>query len=131
MIGFWLTPFPPFPVSKVSIFQSLPVCHGSSLLTGEGGREWARSRIIRPRENLSLYESFDSLCLCVYQAPLSHFSPSKQTSFCVPRFKKLIMVFIARNFLYKCGFLSSETDFKKSGKESTLFVVFINPVLED
>ncbi len=34
----WLSgSFPPFPVSKLSLFLGLPVCHRSSLLTGEGG----------------------------------------------------------------------------------------------
>jgi hypothetical protein len=30
------------------------VCRPSSLLTGEGGRGWERSQIIRPRESLAL-----------------------------------------------------------------------------
>ncbi len=102
------TRIPPSPVSKLSLFQSLPVCHQSSLLTGEGGGGGREAKSFdREKAWPSLYKSFNTLCLCVNQAPLSRFSPSKQTSFCVPRLKKLIMVFIARNFLYKCGFLSS------------------------
>ncbi len=40
----WLLPIPPpsSPVSKLSIFLSLPVCRQSSLLTGEGGG-WEKS----------------------------------------------------------------------------------------
>ncbi len=34
---------PPSPISKVSLFLSLPVCLRSSLLTEEGGKGWARS----------------------------------------------------------------------------------------
>jgi hypothetical protein len=42
------------------------------------------------------------------------------------------MVFIARNFLYKCGFISSETVLKKNaGKSRLLLSVIINKVLED
>jgi hypothetical protein len=53
------TSTPPSPVSKLSLFISLPVCRWSSLLTGKGvGRWWGRSQIIRPRESLVLYKSF-------------------------------------------------------------------------
>jgi hypothetical protein len=47
-------PLPPSPVSKLTLFLRLPVCRPSSLLTGEGGRGWERSQIIRPRESLAL-----------------------------------------------------------------------------
>ncbi len=39
-------PLPPSPVSKLSLFLSLPVCCRSSLLRGGG----ARSQIIPPRK---------------------------------------------------------------------------------
>ncbi len=37
------------PVSKLPLFLSLPLCCRSSLLTGEGVRGWARSKIMRQR----------------------------------------------------------------------------------
>jgi hypothetical protein len=40
---------PPSPLSPVSKL--------SSILTGEGGREWARSQIIRPPERQAIYKS--------------------------------------------------------------------------
>jgi hypothetical protein len=52
------SPLPPPPV--VSLLN-LYVCRRSSLLTGEWGRGWGRSQIIRRRENLVLYESFNTL----------------------------------------------------------------------
>jgi hypothetical protein len=54
---------PSFPLShhKLSLFRSLPVCHRWSLLTGEGGMWRERSHIIRPRESLALYTSFNVL----------------------------------------------------------------------
>jgi hypothetical protein len=52
------TLLPLIPVSKLPLFRSLPVCHRSSLLTGEGGRGCAWSRIILPQESLALYKSF-------------------------------------------------------------------------
>jgi hypothetical protein len=52
---------PPSPMNKLSLFLSLPVYRRSSLLTG--GREWwARSQIIRPRESLAVYKSFNTFC---------------------------------------------------------------------
>ncbi len=56
-----LAPPSPTPVSKLSLFLSLPVCRRSSLLTGEGGRGWERSQIIRRRESLVIYKSFNTL----------------------------------------------------------------------
>ena len=61
----WLlaTLLPPSPVSKLSLFLSLFVCRRSSLMTGEGG-----SQIIRRRECLVLYKSFNALWLaCSYR----------------------------------------------------------------
>jgi hypothetical protein len=54
-------PPPPSPVSNLPIFLRLPVW--SSLLPGEGGAGWARSRIIRPQESLALYKSFNTLLI--------------------------------------------------------------------
>jgi hypothetical protein len=34
----------------------------NSVLTREGGRGWARSRVIRPQESLALYKLFNTLC---------------------------------------------------------------------
>jgi hypothetical protein len=56
----------PLPISKLSLFLGLPVCRPSSLLTGEGReRGWARNQIIRPRESLALYKSFN----CFWSTP--------------------------------------------------------------
>ncbi len=38
------TPSPPSPVSKLSLFLSLPVCRRSSLLTGEEGTQGRRGK---------------------------------------------------------------------------------------
>jgi hypothetical protein len=55
------TPSSSSPLSKLSLFISLPVRRRSSLLAGEGGREWASSQIIRPWESLALYKLFNTL----------------------------------------------------------------------
>ncbi len=58
-------PFP-FPVCKLSFFLSLVVFCRSNLLTWKrAGKEWQRSQIIRPREGLALYTSFNILCLFI------------------------------------------------------------------
>jgi hypothetical protein len=49
-------PPPPLPSAVVALSQS-PVRRRSSLLTGEVG-----DRIMRPREGLVLYKSFNTLC---------------------------------------------------------------------
>ncbi len=46
------------PLSKLSLFLSLPVCRRSSLLTGEEG---GVHKFIRPRESLALCKSFYTL----------------------------------------------------------------------
>ncbi len=51
-------PLPPFPVSKLSLFLTLPVYCPSSLLMGEG---FGRSQIIRPLVGLFLYKSFNTI----------------------------------------------------------------------
>ncbi len=54
---------PPSPASKLSLFLRLPGCCRSSLLTGEGGTGGpVKSQIIRRRECLVLYKSFNTLC---------------------------------------------------------------------
>jgi hypothetical protein len=57
----WLLPRPLPPslgISKLSLLFSLPVCRRSSLLMGEG-----RNQIIRRRESLVFYESFNTLSI--------------------------------------------------------------------
>jgi len=55
-------PTPPlFPVRKVSLFLSLPVCCGSSLLTGEGGEGIGEEPNHRPPGSLVLYKSVNTL----------------------------------------------------------------------
>jgi hypothetical protein len=71
----------PSPLSRQQVLSPsyLPVCRRSSSLTGEAGRGRAWSQIIRPREGLALYKSFNlyasnylyhllylyhNLCLC-------------------------------------------------------------------
>jgi hypothetical protein len=53
----------PSPLSKLSLWLSLPVDLRSSLPMGKG---WAGSQIIRPRQSLALYKSFNTLCLTLY-----------------------------------------------------------------
>ncbi len=58
---------PPFlpPVSKMSLFLSLPVCRRSSLFQGSGG--WRTGKIMRWQERLVLNKSFNTLWLkCVW-----------------------------------------------------------------
>ncbi len=56
----WLLPHPIH--YQVVILLSLPVCRRSSFLRGVGaGKRWRRSQIIRPRESLVFYESFNTL----------------------------------------------------------------------
>ncbi len=47
---------PLFPVSKLSLFLCLPVCHRSNLLTGDGGTGGRRIQNHRTRESLVLYK---------------------------------------------------------------------------
>jgi hypothetical protein len=55
-------PLSPSPVSKFSLFLSDPLCRrGSSLLTGGLGWGWGRSQILRRRESLVLYKSFNCI----------------------------------------------------------------------
>jgi hypothetical protein len=50
-------PLPQSTVSKLSLFLNRPVCHRSSLLTGDGGKR----QILGRRESLVLYKSFCTL----------------------------------------------------------------------
>jgi hypothetical protein len=62
VVWFGISPTPSHttsPVSKLSLFLSLPVCRRSSLLTEKGGR--GRSQIMGRRESLVLYKSFNTL----------------------------------------------------------------------
>jgi hypothetical protein len=61
----WLLSPPPL-FSPVSLFLSLPVCRRSSLLMGDGGWGWGRTQILRRRQSLVLYKSFNTLLLRVY-----------------------------------------------------------------
>jgi hypothetical protein len=64
----------PLPVSHQQVVSlSLPVCRRSSFLTEAGGRGWGRSQIIRRRENLVLFKSFN--ILSGYSAHLSLIYP--------------------------------------------------------
>ncbi len=54
-------PLPPSLVIKLSLFLSLSVCRRSRLLSGEGRRGWAWSRIIRPQEGLVTSKSRNTL----------------------------------------------------------------------
>jgi hypothetical protein len=56
-----LLALPPFPVNKLCLFLSLPMCHRASLLMGQGGCK--RSQIVWPRESLALYKLLSTLCL--------------------------------------------------------------------
>jgi hypothetical protein len=66
MIRLLAHPFlPPSPVSRLSLFLSLPVCRRSSLLTGEG-KGVSEEQIIL-RESLALQLSFNSLCCWLWR----------------------------------------------------------------
>jgi hypothetical protein len=65
----WFGSFPipfPFPVSKLSLFHSLPLCRLSSLLTEDRGRGGERGQI-RWRESLVLYCIITLCTLCTEQ----------------------------------------------------------------
>ncbi len=65
VVLFGCFPLPsPCPLSKVSLFLSLPVCRRSSLLTGENGRGRRRSQIIRRQESLVLYNPLTTFWPC-------------------------------------------------------------------
>jgi hypothetical protein len=54
----------PSPLTSVSFlfsFLLLPVCRGSSLLMGEGGKGWGKSQIIQRCESLAFYKSLNTL----------------------------------------------------------------------
>ncbi len=67
----WLS-FSPSPLSKLSLFLSIPVCRRLSLLTGKGVRGWGRSQIIRRRECLFLCKSFSTLWVNYLEAASHH-----------------------------------------------------------
>jgi hypothetical protein len=56
-----LAPYSPPPSPSPVSSLSPPVCRQSSLLTEEGESGWGRSQIIRMRESLVLYKSFNTL----------------------------------------------------------------------
>ncbi len=51
----------PSPVGKLDWRHTEKLRKRDNLLTGAGGREWARSKIMRPEECLVLYKSFNTL----------------------------------------------------------------------
>ncbi len=66
--SFYFAPRPPppppphsFPISNLDRRHTGRLRKRDNLLKGEGGRGWARSRIIRPQESLVLYKSFNTL----------------------------------------------------------------------
>ncbi len=64
------TTLPPAPVSKLERRHTGSLRKRDNLLTGEGGRGWGRSQIIRQRESLVLYKSFNILCPLLSLPPL-------------------------------------------------------------
>ncbi len=66
-------PHPPTPVSKLSLFSVfLCMCvAGRAYWWERGSGGWARRKIIRPRESLSFYKSFNSPCLVILVRYLS------------------------------------------------------------
>jgi hypothetical protein len=76
----WFVSSPPPPVSKLSLFLSLPVCLRSSLLQ-KGDRGRAKSLIKRPRERLALYKPFNTFwCRCMNFPWFPRFFPKKGPS---------------------------------------------------
>jgi hypothetical protein len=61
MIRLLRLPLPPSPVSKLSLFLSLPVCCRSSLLTGEGGGRGAESY-----DRKKAWSSINNFCTILY-----------------------------------------------------------------
>ncbi len=60
------SPFSPFPVSNLSLFLSLPVCHRSSLLTGNGGKGWGLGRGAKSYDRNTAWPSINHAILSVY-----------------------------------------------------------------
>jgi hypothetical protein len=65
MIWLLAHPLPHSPVRKFDWRHTGKLRKRVYLLTGEGGREWTRSRIIRLQESLVLDKSSNTLCVTV------------------------------------------------------------------
>jgi hypothetical protein len=61
MIRLHAHPLPPSTLSKVDRRLTGRLRKRDKLLTGEGRRGWAWSRIVRQQESLALYKSFNTL----------------------------------------------------------------------
>ncbi len=59
----WLLSHTPSPVSNLSLFNQSSCVSLVELTDGRGRRGWGKSQIIRQRESLVLYKSFNTLCL--------------------------------------------------------------------
>ncbi len=85
-----ILPYPPFsPVSKLSIFLSLLVCRQSPYWRGRLGS----SQIIRRRESLALYKSFNTLWYCIRKNLQNVFEVSSPPYY-------LYMAYLCPFFLY-------------------------------
>ncbi len=62
-------PHPPSSLSKLNRQHTGRLRKKDKLLTGEGGRGWARSWIFRPQESLFIYKSFGNLWSNLYFSP--------------------------------------------------------------
>ncbi len=77
----WLFPLPlPLPVSKLDRRHTWRLRKRDNLLPGEGAGGWVRSQIIRQRESLVLYESFNTRFDCP-RLPYAYHSLSKNCIF--------------------------------------------------
>ncbi len=91
--AFLSTP-PPF-VSLLGQWHTGRLRNIDNLLLGEGGRGWARSRIIQPQENMVLYKSFNILWPSVFSSSVSRqflrIAPSRTVYICLLKFSAKIL----------------------------------------
>ncbi len=82
--GFYAPP-PPTPpsshLSKLDWPHTGRLKKRDNLLTGERGKEWGRSQIIRERENLALYKSFNTSWLKAFHDKQHQFRHEKNIFF--------------------------------------------------
>ncbi len=94
----------PFPVKKLSLFFSLPVCRRSSLLMGKGGRRRAWI-LIKRQESLVLYKLFNPLWFTRCGFHLYNLAQS------IEDFLRFLFTLDAQHFLTLSNFKQPELSF--------------------